>query len=744
MQGAAASVAAAPAAGVRPLSARAVFLFSLSCVALLSIFLPMLRLVPRSLRHTLQRAMQRAMEGEVGGLEDLDVMEDDVAPADGASAAAGNGMPQLFDAVLEALAPESIVQGEVGDDPLELELVDSFVAEALPEASPLPWRFELGGIPAAAAGAHSEVGGGGAWAEPLPPSPSPPRATPHRASPPPPPHSASSARSPSSSAAPPSRSRLPRASSRAVPFRGRPPRVPRKRSGPSPASFSCPAGRRYLHLLSAREGMSAWTHIVYEALAMAADTGRALVEPCVAGGMLLPCTPGRVLPVPEGPGDTDWPTTAQDDALAVGAFAEQCLGPEAAGKRAAKAELPPGIVRQRGRTYPLGLYMDMPALRRASPRARIISFAEWVHCELEQPRRRGQKGGTGRGGKGDARDLKGASDPKDDDANGTALSPQGLIQSPLGYCVSKRAGADADVGGACRRHQVGAYRFARVWQPGETPRLTPAARLPGVGHLFRSYRATFLGDAGRDMFLYEVWRGFWRPFGAFRRVPAFNPIHAAAVAAWVRERLALPVERAQHYAVFNWRSEGVPDASITSCARKLAFTTAPTVQELLSQRWAVVLTADLPSPINPCRAWYIYAGSAAEGGERRLALETLADAGLLKYDDDHPALDAGVLSIRDWILSLNAGWFVTCHGARASPGEAACSPCFRTRSKYVERILNARAKAGRASFTRWLDMKGVKVGAASSPDESPSQRALPSSSRTGRAAPHRPARAHKG
>jgi hypothetical protein len=61
--------------------------------------------------------------------------------------------------------------------------------------------------------------------------------------------------------------------------------------------------------------MSAWTHVVYEAHSLAGHLGRTLVEPCVAGGMLLPCRPGRVLPIPEGPGDSDYPVSAADDPL---------------------------------------------------------------------------------------------------------------------------------------------------------------------------------------------------------------------------------------------------------------------------------------------------------------------------------------------------------------------------------------------------------------------------------------------
>ena len=122
-----------------------------------------------------------------------------------------------------------------------------------------------------------------------------------------------------------------------------------------------------------------------------------------------------------------------------------------------------------------------------------------------------------------------------------------------------------------------------------------------------------------------------------------------------------------------------------------------------------VLVADVPAPNNPCRMWRVYAGSSAEGGRRREALETLTDMGLAKYDEDHSGTDSGVLSIRDWLLAVESRAYVTCHGDSVS---SQCAKCFRANSKFIRRILEAREKSGRPSFRDWFAVKSDDVVAA--------------------------------
>ena len=75
-----------------------------------------------------------------------------------------------------------------------------------------------------------------------------------------------------------------------------------------------------------------------------------------------------------------------------------------------------------------------------------------------------------------------------------------------------------------------------------------------------------------------------------------------------------------------------------------------------------------------------------------------ARSGLVKYDADHPGIDAGVLSIRDWILALHAHEYVSCIAGT----DTGCRGCFRGISKFVRRIIEARAQQGANNMTSWF------------------------------------------
>ena len=302
----------------------------------------------------------------------------------------------------------------------------------------------------------------------------------------------------------PSVSRIPARGAAALPPAGRAPVL---------TPLQCPRRRKYIHLLNTREGMSAWTHIVYELLWTAKLTGRTLVEPCVAGGQLLPCTPGKVLPVPESLAMAEAPITPFSDPLNVPAFAEHCLsatagsGPradEGAGLEGAASAVP----QRAGRTYPLRLYMDIPRLRASYPH--IISFDEWVACELT-------RGGRGR-------------------SAGAAAAPDevayidGRIVADVGYCVM-RGTARASEADLRQCTKTGNFRFRKTWTPGGhlaaaaaeaadaaslqaglginvSPTPAPASALPpGSGHMLKLFRDVLMSDKRRNMFLYNVWRG---------------------------------------------------------------------------------------------------------------------------------------------------------------------------------------------------------------------------------------------
>jgi hypothetical protein len=475
-------------------------------------------------------------------------------------------------------------------------------------------------------------------------------------------------------------------------------RVMNATASASPAPERCPAARRYVHLLTTREGMSAWTHVLLEALTLARHTGRTLVEPCVSGGMIVPCNVGRVLAlrrdaVPHGRASAGNSSAlyaevldGRVDPLAVKAFADECMGDT--------DSLPPWIQERRGRSYPLSLYMDLRALD-ARGASSFVPFAQWLSCEKLRVKK-----------KPDA---------------GLRLSSVSIF-ARTAYCVGKASDVAEDprVMAACQadgRRDQRSYVFERVLLP---PAAAPAPLRSREAHLWSRQRGVIEGDAERNMFLLNVWRGFWRPFGTFHRTPKFNSLHTAAVEGWLHRRLRVPLQPVRtaangsslpqrsslRYVAFGWRSETVPQDELPGCAASLARTTVPIVEAAHREGApGAVLVSDLPALSNPCRSWHVYNGTS-DKATMRVALARLTDVGLLKYDADYGAIDAGVLAIRDWLLAVRAKRYVTCHEGLPGSGGASrrCRKCFRYNSKYVAQILAAREKSSLESWHDWFSV----------------------------------------
>ena len=92
--------------------------------------------------------------------------------------------------------------------------------------------------------------------------------------------------------------------------------------------------------------------------------------------------------------------------------------------------------------------------------------------------------------------------------------------------------------------------------------------------------------------------------------------------------------------------------------------------------------------------------------------DLLARTGLAKYDASHPRLDAGVLSIRDFILGMRADWLVTCRGH----GSRDCGECFRANSYFTKKLLDTRAAAQRPSFSHWLSVTAADLASSVAAD----------------------------
>ena len=413
----------------------------------------------------------------------------------------------------------------------------------------------------------------------------------------------------------------------------------------------------YVHLISAREGMSAWTHVIWEMLRFAKMLNRTFVEPCVAGGEIIPCTPGRVHMVPESVRKAGRPgaISAKKDPLRVKAFLGAC-GTNGRGR---------GIEKRAGRSYPLRLYLDLRALRQYWKK--IISFEEWAQLEL--------------------------CDCAEDELGWDGRH----VSAELGYCVAWGPRAAQIRSSWCSPDQ-GPYRFASVWAPRIMPETMPHWVRNGrfQGHMFY-YLPELKADPRRNMFFWNVWRGSFEPLGSHKKAPKFNEIHQAAIDAWLKDRLGLA---ASQYAAFQWRSEQVPEANIYPCSVELARISRPVIDAIRGPELnAGVLIADMPSPNNPCMMWKEYHASNRNVSEHRRAVKKLTSVGMVKYDKDHPGLDAGVLSIRDWLLATQATYYVTCAGTNDK-----CKSCFRAESKFIHRIVEARRQAKMSSFTRWFEL----------------------------------------
>ena len=191
------------------------------------------------------------------------------------------------------------------------------------------------------------------------------------------------------------------------------------------SSYECDPSHRFLHLVFAREGMSAWTHILLETLWIAAKTGRILVEPCVAGGVILPCNPGRVIPLHLGAADGGRRNGSLLKAVAAGrvdpllpsAFRDQCMGTE--------EDMPRWLEKRKGRSYPLALYMDVYHLQ-SEGKIPIVSFTDWEACQQARV-----------------------------DPLSVSISSNGVVEAPLAYCFS----AHHLPGVECQTATFGRYKF---------------------------------------------------------------------------------------------------------------------------------------------------------------------------------------------------------------------------------------------------------------------------------------------
>ena len=436
---------------------------------------------------------------------------------------------------------------------------------------------------------------------------------------------------------------------------------------PPPPSTDAPAPRRFLHVLTAAEGMSGWLVGLQEAMTLAHTLGRVFVLPCVRGGMVVPCSPGKVIAVP---GDAEEAASlpsqqrsavggagADEDVLALPAFREDCH---------AGAALPAAD----GAAYPLHAYLSRGAIAgmaAVAGGAAVIDYDEWV-AERVVPLGGGTRGvGNKSGGSSRARRRLRAREGSSETSSGGQASttsldkhastagtplltrrPDGLIDMPSPlfwagvpqYCPRSTPGAPPS------KSIVGPFLFAS-----QNCSLIEGRGARYTGGLVAADHPMFRPGGERaddpDLFFCTWMRsnGDDARVGAF---PAFNPLHYAPARRWLTGVTASNSASgggssggggghggdAGSYAVMQWRSETVPVSLFPSCAagmleRTAALSTAMTATHFGSSSSPaspagtsgipIIIVSDLPlppttelnssSPYTPCRLSGNYDGS---------------------------------------------------------------------------------------------------------------------------------------
>jgi hypothetical protein len=435
------------------------------------------------------------------------------------------------------------------------------------------------------------------------------------------------------------------------------------------------APRRYLLLMQATEGMAGWMHSLREASAIAAASGRVLVEPCVRDGHFLPCRVGAVPRVPDG-------TLAPD--LSVAEAGVDAIGVPASRIRCNLPDVP-----ETSLSLPLSAYFDWESLQRDWSLAPMVRYHEWAEEAL----------GTA--------DTPGRI--KFDETMGKFVVSAPLIagKPDANGCKNGTQTGSPYVG------STGDFFFATI----SCSRLKGWERHEDIARML--LHDTRLADTP-DVFATEWTR---TPSSDLEttlspRWPQFNKLHYVAVRRWVANELRLQA-RDKRYAVFQWRSVLSGTKNMGECLNVFLNATS-SLPALLSpsnnsaspsallKPLRAVLVSDLPSPGSPCRIWDHAAGDTV----RDSAVSSFNALGLAKYDAFGPAsrLDGGMLAIRDMILGIEAEWYFTCSRGLSwrGPLSSQCVKCSWS-SSYVFQTILQRAARNATSNTDWATVRAQNV-----------------------------------
>ena len=449
-----------------------------------------------------------------------------------------------------------------------------------------------------------------------------------------------------------------------------------------------------------QEGMSGWLVALREAMALSAQLARTFVLPCVRGGRLVPCAPGEVLAVP--PEDSanatlDFLGGAAEDAAAFPAFREDCTG-------ASRRSLPEGG----GAAFPLHAYFSragIAAIVRSAERAARVSRGSLVTVDFVDWAR--------------ARGLGRAAE------HGRIVAPMPALDfSKQGACFFK----EDEGAGSPFAHGVFDFPRGKLCALALVGRrVRPHVRMAGAAVGVHKKLAAGAWAAAPDVFVASWMRSKTHRFSDVKPLPPVHPAHVAATARWLRA--ALPGGAAgggshgswpaASYAVVQWRSETL-GVRFPACASHVVSALEQLVGRLSqgSRRVPVLLVTDLSAPANPCGPSFNYGGGSGAAEDHLGAFANVSHL-LLKYDaalasTGRPPLDAGVMSLREFMLAAQAEHYATCNGRFKRVGPL-CSQCSWI-SEFISRVVVARTASGRKSLESFLDhFSGQQRGSVDGP-----------------------------
>jgi hypothetical protein len=400
--------------------------------------------------------------------------------------------------------------------------------------------------------------------------------------------------------------------------------------------------KQYLIPQMILEGFGAWSDAVYETIDLAVKLNRVWVEPCVRNGCIEPCRCGRIRKVTRWTEELEAEldkTEAED-----GVFVDPGMLPYIPDK--CKLDIPP---KDRpddyvADAYPMSAYIDLEAIASEYDDGRIMSYEEWCTgfqqtwkpLEVEPKTKRWKY-------------------------------PKGYnFDMQTRYIVPEHPMA------------VGDFYFVKQAVGREPLKLEDGSEIKGLELL--------KFDKSPHMFLFSYYRAAFSLYYQYPAVPV-GRWHQRAVKRFVDTQLSGPP-----FVAFHWRSEQVDPKQIYPCSKELVTISNAALPGFVNdEKPKAVLVSDMPAPSNPNRMWNDYVGG--EDTDKHKAMGWMLTHGFRKYDsyaigESKKLVDAGVLSLRDFLLSVTADWYISCQGDHWKD----CHGCFRSGSNIVTRIYKERER----------------------------------------------------